>query len=546
MPDSTWPKTRKSLNPSSRAEALERSNASDTLITTLNPVRPNRGAPKRSNANLHLVSTPTSNPDQPSGADALSDRSDSPDPIHPEEHSLPRPIQLLPNVVRKLLAWQVEATSKTLRKREGNTSADSQAATVAGETVKANDEPMAGTAASRNGRQRNRKRMSTMHPFSKSFHDLLAFSFKWNLAEPPLEIDKLKIFIGTWNMYGKLPPDDLSPFLSPLAPISDTASYTGPHLPRTLRHPYHLLVVGTQECEREIGEAIFFPSKDAWEGQLNRYLGTHYKLVATETLAALHLAVFVWEPVKKWVKKTQTESIKTGFANMIGNKGAVAISLLFGNDSFLFINSHLAASQHKVTERNQSISRISRELKMKDFHRELDKDRKHPRANVTDRFDYAFWFGDLNYRVNGKRAEVEAAIARGDLTTLLENDQLTIERRSPSSLFFDFYEAPITFAPTYKFDVRTPSMPPPSKPASPGQLLPSHLAYDTSPKQRVPSWTDRILYKVNKKRVTGKVGKDEKEMSGMMCWRYGALMDIEAMSDHRPVVGVFGVDFDWS
>lgn len=149
---------------------------------------------------------------------------------------------------------------------------------------------------------------------------------------------------------------------------------------------------------------------------------------------------------------------------------------------------------------------------------------------------------------------MEAAIARGDLATLLENDQLTLERRSPSSPFFDFHEAPITFVPTYKFDVRTPGMPPPSKPASSAQVLPPHLAYDTGPKQRVPSWTDRILYKVNKKRAPSNVEtmnrkteeKDEKEMSEIMCWRYGALMDIEAMSDHRPVVGVFGVDFDWS
>ena len=43
-------------------------------------------------------------------------------------------------------------------------------------------------------------------------------------------------------------------------------------------------------------------------------------------------------------------------------------------------------------------------------------------------------------------------------------------------VFVGFREGPIHFAPTYKYDAGTHD-------------------YDTSEKQRVPSWTDRILYR---------------------------------------------------
>ena len=50
-------------------------------------------------------------------------------------------------------------------------------------------------------------------------------------------------------------------------------------------------------------------------------------------------------------------------------------------------------------------------------------------------------------------------------------------------------------------------------------------AYDTSAKQRIPSWTDRILF-LNK---------------GMRCISYNAAADIR-VSDHRPVFATFEVD----
>lgn len=129
--------------------------------------------------------------------------------------------------------------------------------------------------------------------------------------------DRLKVFVGTWNMYGRLLPIDLSTFLTKKEILQNTKPKSF-SLDGSATHPYHLLVIGTQECERDISESLFYPSKEVWEKRLSDYLGSHYKLVKTETLAALHVAVFVWLPVANLVKDVQSDSIKTGWANMVG------------------------------------------------------------------------------------------------------------------------------------------------------------------------------------------------------------------------------------
>eukprot|EP00754_Rhynchopus_humris_P022513 Rhum_TRINITY_DN14795_c13_g1::Rhum_TRINITY_DN14795_c13_g1_i1::g.118337::m.118337 len=91
-------------------------------------------------------------------------------------------------------------------------------------------------------------------------------------------------------------------------------------------------------------------------------------------------------------------------------------------------------------------------------------------------FDYVFWFGDLNYRlwnIDNKRVRGMLG-AGGELSELLKYDQLS-QTLATRTAFGGFEESAITFAPTYKYD-------------------PGTLRFDTSAKQRAPSWTDRVLY----------------------------------------------------
>ncbi|KAF7727844.1 inositol polyphosphate 5-phosphatase [Apophysomyces ossiformis] len=470
-----------------------------------------------------------------------------------------------------------------------------------------------------------------------------------HLVDPHESIpDRLKIFLGTWNMYGRLLPIDLATFLTHNRP--DFHETLLPHLDGSATHPYHLLAIGTQECERDISESLFYPSKEVWEQRLSEYLGQNYQLLQTETLAALHIAVFVWAPVRHYVKAVHSDYIKTGWANMIGNKGAVAISVQFGSRSLCFINCHLTAHQTKLTERNANVDRILKELKIQDFSstptktrslafrlshasrhqtRSAEKmpERRKPQASkeehvhssatsVIDRFDHVFLFGDTNYRINAERDWVLSTIKKGDYKSLLRFDQLSLERSDPASPLAVFKEHTINFPPTYKFDAlpsppgstasststtnttnpdpppflansasstpatstmdvrpmnnkRSSSLPAPDRSSLIAPNAPSLLCYDTGPKQRVPSWTDRILWydrprpearqtkKIKKSKTIAndvrqtsnqwwKRNKKKSPSKDTICWWYGAVMDEQlcGASDHIPVIGVFGVYFD--
>ncbi|XP_058014904.1 phosphatidylinositol polyphosphate 5-phosphatase type IV isoform X3 [Ahaetulla prasina] len=81
-------------------------------------------------------------------------------------------------------------------------------------------------------------------------------------------------------------------------------------------------------------------------------------------------------------------------------------------------------------------------------------------------------------------------------------------RSSSCSVFKGFQEAPIFFRPSYKFDV--------------GQDT-----YDTTSKQRTPSYTDRVIYR----------SRHQNEIHAVT---YSACFGIRT-SDHRPVYGLFRV-----
>jgi endonuclease/exonuclease/phosphatase family metal-dependent hydrolase len=121
--------------------------------------------------------------------------------------------------------------------------------------------------------------------------------------------------------------------------------------------------------------------------------------------------------------------------------------------------------------------------------------------------EVCFLNGDLNYRIDAiPRNVIIDAVRQNNLTKLLERDQLLASRRkNPGFRLRSFIEAPITFAPTYKYDVGTDQ-------------------YDSSEKKRSPAWCDRVLY-----RGVGRVKQLEYRRH-----------EVRA-SDHRPVSATFKV-----
>ncbi|KAJ3056653.1 inositol polyphosphate 5-phosphatase [Rhizophlyctis rosea] len=443
-----------------------------------------------------------------------------------------------------------------------------------------------------------------------------------NLAERGVHLDnKLRVYIGTWNMNGRVSnafmllncsvkynrsifncktaweecaspvwmtelhlacgdqeqvatsnftKETLILVIIPQLPLHSLDPFLGHSTPHPTHPSYqncHLIVIGTQECLLPLERSVLFPSKTAWEDLLMRHYGDEYELVGTDTMVGLHLAVLAKKEMVSYVEDVQLHHVPTGLSKVvgkIGNKGGIGIGLKFMNTSMLFVNSHLTAGHKRVAERNHDFQKINSELKLFG-NREEDKES----YGATERHEFVFWFGDLNYRINGTRSIVEALLENNRIEALLGNDQLTLERQKLAA-FPHFSEHPITFRPTYKFDVLPVALTMSSPASSPPDIdtalrasnesLPEDVEtpYDTSPKMRIPAWTDRIMWKATTAEgewVGSGNGMEEfvtremerKEVSGgvdnsrVKCERYDSCVGVTC-SDHKPVVGIYVCD----
>ena len=173
-----------------------------------------------------------------------------------------------------------------------------------------------------------------------------------------------------------------------------------------------------------------------------------------------------------------------------------------------FVNCHLAAGQTQTANRNNDIAAI---LEAESLPAETSlKARTDQFASGGDGtmimdHEVCILNGDLNYRIDAiPRNVIIDAIRQNNLPKLLERDQLLASRRkNPGFRLRSFIEAPITFSPTYKYDVGTDE-------------------YDSSEKKRSPAWCDRVLY-----RGAGRVKQLEYSRH-----------EVRA-SDHRPVSATF-------
>ena len=146
--------------------------------------------------------------------------------------------------------------------------------------------------------------------------------------------NKLKLCCITWNMHGLNPsPREIKSLLEP-------------------HKNCDIYAIGSEECLRSIFKSLFYSDKSAWETSLRNYFGNNYALIASETLCAIHLVIFIRTSLIKNVSKVRVNKVKTGAKNLLGNKGAVGISFSIFNLSIMIINCHLAAYQRRSMQRN--------------------------------------------------------------------------------------------------------------------------------------------------------------------------------------------------
>ncbi|KAG7221319.1 hypothetical protein INR49_017386 [Caranx melampygus] len=296
---------------------------------------------------------------------------------------------------------------------------------------------------------------------------------------------RVGIYVATWNMQGERGlPNNLDDLL----------------LPTDSEFAQDFYVIGIQEgC----------PDRREWETRLQETLGPYYVMLYAASHGVLYLTVFVRRDLIWFCSEVEHATVTTRIISQIKTKGAVGIAFTFFGTSFLFITSHFTSGDTKVYERILDYNKIVEALALPKGLPDTNPYRSTP-SDVTTRFDQVFWFGDFNFRLSKDRVDVETLMkstGTGNMDALLEHDQLSKEMKD-GSIFKGFQEAPIHFLPTYKFDIGCD-------------------IYDTTSKQRTPSYTDRILFR-------------NRQADDIKVVKYSSCSSIKT-SDHRPVIAVFQV-----
>jgi len=302
---------------------------------------------------------------------------------------------------------------------------------------------------------------------------------------------------------------------------------------------------------------------DRWRAAMEEALPVGYERIVAEQMSGLLLLVYASPETASIISNVSTSAVGTGVLGYLGNKGAVSARILLGETTrMVFLNSHLSSGadasslERRLWDFNQIISRTAFAPVSLSGVQEDEGDK------IGDE-DFAFWFGDLNFRLEGlpgddirrllmlhsrgeygqeprleddevvvldqegnlkKWAPTEfaagsaAAEAADDassalpdpddflpdpsedpaslqatLDSLLPHDQLRKAIKGRKAFYDGWREGPITFPPSYKYDVGTVGL------------------FDSGEKRRAPSWCDRILFRSRRDKKDHEIRTKDKE-----------------------------------
>eukprot|EP00217_Crustomastix_stigmatica_P010987 CAMPEP_0183796474 /NCGR_PEP_ID=MMETSP0803_2-20130417/11052_1 /TAXON_ID=195967 /ORGANISM="Crustomastix stigmata, Strain CCMP3273" /LENGTH=629 /DNA_ID=CAMNT_0026041115 /DNA_START=51 /DNA_END=1940 /DNA_ORIENTATION=+ len=274
----------------------------------------------------------------------------------------------------------------------------------------------------------------------------------------------VRTLVGTWNVGNAPPQDDLSTWL------------------RNEGKAAHIVAVGAQECGyKSSKKESTLNCHDDWTKHIEKNLGAEdYWLVDSSKLGEIRLSIFARADVAPGFTAVANATEATGIMHIGSNKGGVVTSFKLWDTSLCFVSSHLAAHQDKTDRRN-------------DDYREIVGGAKPGVAkgmDITTQFHHLVWVGDLNYRVDYKdeteksptpenfKAFVDAVTGGAtpeELAEIVEADQLVKAIKSKQA-FIEFAEGKVgTHLPTFKVE--------------------RDVAEYQWKDQRLPAWTDRILWR---------------------------------------------------
>ncbi|XP_035734573.1 inositol polyphosphate 5-phosphatase K-like isoform X2 [Vespa mandarinia] len=243
--------------------------------------------------------------------------------------------------------------------------------------------------------------------------------------------------------------------------------------------------------------------EDPWTKSFREVLKDNdYVKIRSQRLQGLVLNMFCLRKHITHLRLVEAQYTRTGFGGMWGNKGAVSIRLNIYGVSICVVNTHLTPHDHLLADRIADYNTILREHSF-----------SAPDTSNILYHDYVFWIGDLNFRLHGEdltAVDIDLLVKKNKLDLLLERDQLKLVMRNGDA-FAELNENNIEFPPTYKFE----------------------FASQEFDLKRRPSWTDRILYKVNADVY------DDVTLSALQL-NYKSHSNY-IQSDHKPVTGEFDI-----
>jgi phosphatidylinositol-bisphosphatase len=359
-------------------------------------------------------------------------------------------------------------------------------------------------------------------------------------------------------------------------PLNDEGTITG-------GSDIDLYVLGLQEVvelssAKEYLTRVYTDPSTAlkWKAAMIAALPAGYQLVSEQQLSGLLMLIYASPELAPTISSVSSVAVGTGFLGYLGNKGAITTRIVLGETTRLvFVNCHLASG----------IGSAHLERRCWDVTQILSRTHFDPisRAGVLDdnnevigEEDFAFWFGDLNFRLgslpgedirrllmlhtrgeygnDGKtQRKIDEELGENDepivvhhvdsdddtptsspprashnmadkpdetiwsalpdpddfvqdphsdpaslqatIDSLLPHDELRNAQKKRMAFHDGWREGPITFLPTYKYDVGSMGL------------------FDSSEKKRAPSWCDRILYRTRRDKVEYDGKSQEEELA---------------------------------
>ena len=138
-----------------------------------------------------------------------------------------------------------------------------------------------------------------------------------------------------------------------------------------------------------------------WRKALSDALPPGYELISEQQLSGLLLFIFASPAVAPTISSVSTVSVGTGLMGYLGNKGAVTTRIILGETTrMVFVNSHLASGNDPahLDRRCWDVSQILQRTRFEpvSWGGVLDDN-----GEGIGEEDFAFWFGDLNFRLDG-------------------------------------------------------------------------------------------------------------------------------------------------